>query len=319
MTAVDAGGPTCGRTARRAVDSRTVVHRPSSARRRPCGSLWTAAGTPQPAADLRRTARRPQSTAPITTIKLSYDTQTRRKRADVKFRCERDVLVEALAHRRPGGRPSRGSAPGAVRRAPRAAGRPARAHRHRPRAHDPGRGRGRRRATTACGGARPGSPPTSCGRSSPARSTSRPTATRPTSPSGRSQFTVRPLSRRRVPAAAPSRPPTRCTLPASSFGEALRQVVARGQHRRGPADPHRRAAGRRGGRACAWWPPTPTGWPCATCPARACSREGQKVLVPSRALRELERVAAGAERGHAAPRRARRDLRGRRRCGSPPG
>ena len=46
---------------------------------------------------------------------------------------------------------------------------------------------------------------------------------------------------------------------------------------------------------CGWSPPTRTGWPCATCPARPCCGEGQKVLVPSRALNELARAAPSSE------------------------
>ena len=46
-------------------------------------------------------------------------------------------------------------------------------------------------------------------------------------------------------------------------------------------------------------------------PGQSVLREGQSVLVPSRALRELERLLGRHRRGHPPPRRARGDLRGR--------
>ena len=50
-------------------------------------------------------------------------------------------------------------------------------------------------------------------------------------------------------------------------------------------------------------------------PGTSVLAEGQSVLVPSRALKELDRLLAGADEVDAAARRARRHVRGRRRSG----
>ena len=108
---------------------------------------------------------------------------------------------------------------------------------------------------------------------------------------------------------SPSTPPT--------LAEALRQVVPAASTRRRPARSSPACSWRPRATACAWWPPTRTAWPCATCPGttRAAPR-ARRVLVPSRALGELARRAGRRRAGHAAPRRARRDLRGRATSGS---
>ena len=82
---------------------------------------------------------------------------------------------------------------------------------------------------------------------------------------------------------------------------------ARRQHRRRPGGAHRRAAHRPRTTACAWSPPTRTGWRSATCPTARCSASGQKVLVPEP---RAERAAARARRRRGAAGAARRARRG---------
>ena len=153
--------------------------------------------------------------------------------------------------------------------------------------------------------------PTSSARSTPARSpsrsTTRPPASPPAAPSSRSasppptssRSSPLPAGDAGAPCPAPSSPP-RCAR------------SCRRPHRRLPPDPHRRAAGRRGGR------PAPRGHrllpPRGPRPARALSvlGEGQSVLVPVPGPQGARAGRSGADEVTAAPRRARRRLRGRR-------
>ena len=162
-----------------------------------------------------------------------------------------------------------------------------------------------RRAATAWPCSRPGWRPTSSGRSSPARSSVEVDDDEAQITAGRSQFSLRLIpadefprldrARRRRRHARRRRP-----RPGAAPGG------AGGQHRRLPADPHRRAAGRRGATGCAWWPPTPTGSAVRDLPGAACWARARACCVPSRALGELARLLGGGDEVDAAPRRARR-------------
>ena len=232
----------------------------------------------------------------------------------MKFRCERDVLVEALATAGRAVTGARRRAAGAVRGPPRAhrattCGSPAAT------SSSPSRStitvdRRRRRRRRA---ARPASPPTSCARSSRG-------AVDVEVDGDEAQHHRRPLAvprcgccRPTSSRACPSRParPSRCRPRRSPT--ALRQVV-----RAASSDDARPiltgvllAAEEDGLRLVAT-----DSYRLAVrdLPGTAVLREGQQVLVPSRALNELARLLAGAERRHAAPRRARRHLRGRARA-----
>ena len=230
----------------------------------------------------------------------------------MKFRCERDVLVEALGT---AGRAvtSRGGALPVLSR------RPPRAHR-RPAARSPApTSTSRSRSTSTVAGeadgvavlpARLAADIVRALRARQGRDR-RSTATRRSITAGRSQFSVRTDPGRRVPAAG------------------------RAGRRRGHAAGRGRSA-RRCARSCAAAStdearPILTGVLLAAedgglrlvatdsyrlavrdLPGTGAAARARSVLVPSRALSELERLLGGAERGHAAPRRARRDVRGRR-------
>ena len=167
----------------------------------------------------------------------------------MKFRCERDALVEALgtagrAVAEPGRRPA-----GALRGPGRAHRRPARAHRHRPRAHHPVEVDGVRRAATASRSCPAGWRPTSSARSSRQRSRSRST-------DDEARIAAGPLAVQRCACSRPtsSRGSPRPAGEPVTLGSAeLRRRAAPGgagaPARRRPPDPHRRAARRRGRRA----------------------------------------------------------------------
>ena len=167
----------------------------------------------------------------------------------MKFRCERDVLVEALgtAARAVSGRGGMLPVLSGVRPSCWATADP---HRQRPRPHDH---RGRHGVAGRADGVTVLPPPSSLADIVPplaAGSRSRSTSTT-RGPHHLGPLGLRPAGApgRRVPEAR--RPPraTRCRCPAAELAEALRQVAPAAVHRRRPPDPHRRAAGRRGRRA----------------------------------------------------------------------
>ena len=276
----------------------TARRRPPAASRRLVAPLWEPGddgGTATPAADLRRSRVRPQSTAPTTALLRSLSNERERGRSiAVKFRCERDVLVEALGTAGPGRRPPGAGrcpcCPACASRSPAtssqltgsdldltiqvdgdgraasddgvcvAAGPAGRRHRAGARARG-GHGRGRRRrgphrrrALAVRRAAAAGRRVPAAARAGGRRGHPRP---RPTSP--------RPCARW-------------CGRPAATTpGPILTGVLHGG----------------RGRAACAWWPPTPTAWPCATCRARRCSARARGA-----------RAVPGAGRADPAARRA---------------
>ena len=216
------------------------------------------------------------------------------KGRSVKFRCEREVLADALATAGRAATSRTGTLPVLAGLRLEVDGRRAVGHRHRPRAVDPadrrrrrrarrrrrraGPPRRRHRALAAGRGGRVRARPTTRSASAPAARSSRPPAGARRLPDagragGRGGHAVVGVGRR---GAAPGR--------------------ARGEHRRRPRRAHRRAASPPRTTACGWSPPTRTASPCATCPRARCSPAGQKVLVPSRAL---QRAAARARRRRA--------------------
>ena len=111
-----------------------------------------------------------------------------------------------------------------------------------------------------------------------------------------SQFAVPHPAGRRVPAAARAGRRRRSTLPAADVRgrRCARWCRPRAPTRPGRSSPACCSPPRT--TACGWSPPTRTAWRCATCRARRCCAEGQQVLVPSRALRELTAAAGGRRR-----------------------
>ena len=262
--------------------------------------------------DERQVVHNPQALLPLL-LKISLTTR-RESEPTVKFRCERDVLVEALGAGRPRGHEPRRRPAGAVAACAssspattlrltgsdldltitstttvagerdgvgRAAGQAR--HRHRPRAR------------------------------AAARSRSRSTATRPASAAGRSQFSVRLLPADEFPRLpVPAERGRRRSTP-TAFAEALRQVVpaasaddarpiltgvlmaAEGDGLRLVATDSYRLAVR-------------------DLPGTSVLREGQSVLVPSRALQRARR-GCSATPSEVTLRLGERDasLRGRRR------
>ena len=215
----------------------------------------------------------------------------------MKFRCERDVLVEALGDRRPRRRQPGRRAARPVRRASRARRRSAAPHRQRPRADDRRRDRrwpGRPTAWPSC---RRDSPPISCASlQSRQRRGRTSTTTRPTSRRDGSSSAIRLLPADEFP---------RLSSPSRRRGHPGRRRVRRraapggagGQRATTPARSSPACSWPRRPTGCAWWPPTPTAWPCATCPARAVLREGQTSSCRRRALRELAAAARRRGRG----------------------
>ena len=210
----------------------------------------------------------------------------------MKFRCERDVLAEALGTAGRAVASGAGALPVLSGIKAELRGRSADARRQRPRSHDPGRPAVAGDDDGDRGAARSW-PPTSCGRSSRAPSPSSATATRAASPSGRSQFAVRMLPADDFPAWCPP-PAAEVTLDAEELAEALRQVV-----RAASSDDARpiltgvlMAAEGDGLRLVAT-----DSYRLAVrdLPGTSVLREGQSVLVPSRALAELQRLLTGAE------------------------
>ena len=218
-------GQRCGRPASTPVDNR----RSSTERHRrhlgACGTTGDNAGHSDTHC-LRcgddRVVHNPQPLLPL----LAVSTHHRWGRGrSVKFRCEREVLGRSPGDRRAGGRRAHRHAPGAVRPAPRAR----RATSSSVTGTDleltiqltiDRRRRARRRASSC----RPGSPPTSCARwRRRGRGRRRRRRGRASAPAARSS----PCARCRSTTIPrwPSRPPTAVTLPAPTFGEALRQVV----------------------------------------------------------------------------------------------
>ena len=234
----------------------------------------------------------------------------------MKFRCERDVLLEALATAGRAVATRGGALPvlSGVRLELRATPAP---DRHRPRPHHPGRSDGRRQRRRRGRHPRPLGHRHRAGPRARRGARRRSRATRPSIAAGRSQFAVRLLPGRGVPPPAraraatrsPSTPrpsPRRCSqvVRAASSDDArpiLTGVLmaAEGDGLRLVATDSYRLAVR-------------------DLPGTRCCGEGQTVLVPSRALGELERLlgqrrarsrCASASGGH---------LRGRRARGSPP-
>ena len=182
---------------------------------------------------LRRSTGYPQSTAPTTTT-TSSTISSSGEGATVKFRCERDVLADALDDRRPGGHQPDRRVAGAGRAASRTRRRRAVCHRHRPRPVDPPGGdrrRRQRRRGRRAGAAQSPMPSSRC-RRAPSRSTAGDDECQITA--GRSQFSLRTLHARRLPGAG--RPGRRGgdVVVGRLFAEALRQVVPGSEHRRGP-------------------------------------------------------------------------------------
>ena len=132
---------------------------------------------------------------------------------------------------------------------------------------------------------------------------------------GRSQFASARWPRR-LPAAGRAGRRARSRWPPASVAEALRQVVRAASTDEARAVLTGVLLVGRGRRAAAWSPPTRTASPCATCPDTGCWPAGQKVLVPSRALQRAAAAARRRRRADGAPRRARRDVRVGRRPGS---
>ena len=227
----------------------------------------------------------------------------------MKFRCERDELVEALVGRRSGRDQPGQLAPGAERHPLRADRRPAAPDRQRPRPDDPGRADGGRRATTAWPSSRPSSSATSSGRCRAGRGRRR--------GRGRGRRDHRRAGRssrvRTIPATEFPRLPEPAERRRRAAGRGVRRGAAPGdgggQHRGDPPDPHRRADERRGRRACAWWPPTRTAWPCATCRARRCWPRARACWCRRARCKELGRLLGGADEVTLTPGRARRHLR----------
>ena len=95
--------------------------------------------------------------------------------------------------------------------------------------------------------------------------------------------------------------PDQVTLPAAGLAEALRQVVRAASN----DDARPLLTGvlvAAEGRGPDWWPPTRTGWPCGTSTGTGPLPEGtDQILVPARALTELQRLlpAAGRRRPRA--------------------
>ena len=235
----------------------------------------------------------PQSTAPITPLAISLTNQER-EASSVKFRCERDVLSRPSAPQAGRGRPGCRVA-GAARAS--ASSWPAttlRAHRHRSRAHDPGRRWRSTARATASRSCRPLQRTTSSARSSPARSSVeiRPTKRPASRPAGR-EFSVRTVCRPTSSRGSPEPAGDAGGRSAASFAEAL----ARSCGRRAPTTPGRSSpvcSWRPRPAGCAWSPPTlPAGGARSAGHARA--GRGPDVLVPSRALKELRRVLGGAD------------------------
>ena len=240
------------------------------------------------------------------------DARSRKRDHVVKFRCERDVLVEALGT---AGRAvsSRGGAlPVLVRGAGRAARRPPRAHRLRPRPDHLGPGGGdrrggrRRRRAGAAGDrhrpvprARYGS--TSWSVSDEARITA-----------GRSQFAIRVLPAEEFPRLAEP-PADAVTLDAGEFAAALRQVVPAASADDARPDPHRRAAGRGGGRPAAGGDRLVPAGPARPARSIGAGRGADGAGAVAGAVRAGPAARPEGVAG-APPRRARGVLRGRRRC-----
>ena len=228
----------------------------------------------------------------------------------MKFRCERDVLVEPW-HRRPGVPAARGSACPCCPASARAAGDQLRLTGSDLDLTITGRAHRGRRRPTASPCCPPGCTTDIVRALEPGAVNVELDGDEARIASGRSQFTVRTYAGRRVPrACAEPGAATRVTLPAADFAEALRQVV-----RAASTDDARpiltgvlMAAESDGLRLVAT-----DSYRLAVrdLPGTTVLAEGQKVLVPSRALTELGRLLARPRRGHAAPGRARRHLRGR--------
>ena len=235
----------------------------------------------------------------------------------MKFRCERDALVEALGAAGRAVATRGGALPVLVRR-PRLElhGDQLEADRQRPRSHHLGREPRSAATATASRCCRPSS------LSDIVRAAARPARSRVEIDDDEARISAgrfavrgarssRPTSSRSCPspptssvdASTPRPSPTPCAR--SSRPPSTDDV---------PPDPHRCAAWPPRATACAWSPPTRTGSPCATSRARRCWPRASRCWCRRRAL---ERARTGccrrAERGHPAPRRARRRLRGRRR------
>ena len=110
---------------------------------------------------------------------------------------------------------------------------------------------------------------------------------------GRSQFSVRPLALDDYPTLAePTAEASRCR-PARWPTRSARSCAPHRPTTPEPCSPACSSPPRTTG--CAWWPPTPTGSRFVTCPSRRCSARGQKVIIPGRALGELSRVMGDVE------------------------
>ena len=113
--------------------------------------------------------------------------------------------------------------------------------------------------------------------------------TRPASPPGRSEFSLRILPADEFPrlTEAAGEP---VTLASAELAEALSPGRAGRRRATTPARSSPACCWPPRPAGCAWSPPTPTGWPIRDLPGTTVLAEGQHVLVPSRALQELARL-----------------------------
>ena len=112
----------------------------------------------------------------------------------------------------------------------------------------------------------------------------------------RSRFSLRTFPVDDFPS-LPEPPQPATFLPASASGRRAAPGGPGRVQRRRPTAADRRADRRRRGAESAWWPPTPTGWPCGTSTGAMRWPTASQILVPARALAELQRLSAlGGER-----------------------
>ena len=123
----------------------------------------------------------------------------------------------------------------------------------------------------------------------------------------RSRFSLRTFPVADFPS-LPEPPEPATFLPAAALASALRQVV-----RAASSDDARPLLTgvliAPEGAASAWWPPTPTGWPCATSRGATRSSGTSQILVPARALAELQRLSALGSGPRTSTERSRRGRR----------
>ena len=108
---------------------------------------------------------------------------------------------------------------------------------------------------------------------------------------GRSQFSVRPLSLGDYPAQVEPTPNRSRSTARRSPTRCARWCGPRAVTTPAPCSPA--CCCRRRTTASRWSPPTRTGSPCATCRSRRCWRPARRCSVPSRALNELQRILGG--------------------------